>query len=155
MASIVLLANIIMLHAASAAPQSPAAPRHNIVLITLDTTRADHLGAWGWKYAKTPNLDALAARGVRFVRCDTAAPVTLPSHSTILTGLFPPRTGVRDNGTFVLPAKVETVAERLAAHGYDTAAVVSAIVLARRHGLNRASASMTTTWAPAMPRAPR
>jgi arylsulfatase A-like enzyme/Tfp pilus assembly protein PilF len=124
--------------AASAAPaQSPAAPRHNIVLITLDTTRADHLGAWGWKYAKTPNLDALAARGVRFVRCDTAAPVTLPSHSTILTGLFPPRTGVRDNGTFVLPAKVETVAKRLAAHGYDTAAVVSAIVLARRHGLNQ------------------
>ena len=119
------------------APQAPAAPHRNIVLITLDTTRADHLGAWGWKYAKTPNLDALAARGVRFVRCDTAAPVTLPSHSTILTGLFPPRTGVRDNGTFVLPAKVETVAERLAAHGYDTAAVVSAIVLARRHGLNQ------------------
>jgi len=123
---------------ASTAParQAPAAPRRNIVLITLDTTRADHLGAWGWKYAKTPNLDALAARGVRFVRCDTAAPVTLPSHSTILTGLFPPRTGVRDNGTFVLSAKVETVAERLAAHGYDTAAVVSAIVLARRHWLN-------------------
>jgi len=119
------------------APQAPAAPHRNIVLITLDTTRADHLGAWGWKYAKTPNLDALAARGVRFVRCDTAAPVTLPSHSTILTGLFPPRTGVRDNGTFVLPAKVETVAEQLAAHGYDTAAVVSAIVLARRHGLNQ------------------
>ncbi|HEX3528658.1 MAG TPA: sulfatase-like hydrolase/transferase [Thermoanaerobaculia bacterium] len=122
---------------AAPAPQAPSAPRHSIVLITLDTTRADHLGAWGWKYAKTPNLDALAARGVRFVRCDTAAPVTLPSHSTILTGLFPPRTGVRDNGTFVLPAKVETVAERLAAHGYDTAAVVSAIVLARRHGLNQ------------------
>jgi len=122
---------------AAPAPKSPAAPHRNIVLITLDTTRADHLGAWGWKYAKTPNLDALAARGVRFVRCDTAAPVTLPSHSTILTGLFPPRTGVRDNGTFVLSAKVETVAERLAAHGYDTAAVVSAIVLARRHGLNQ------------------
>jgi choline-sulfatase len=124
--------------AAPAVSTAPAtAPRRNLVLITLDTTRADHLGAWGWKYAKTPNLDALAARGTRFVRCDTAAPVTLPSHSTILTGLFPPRTGVRDNGTFVLPAKVETVAERLAAHGYDTAAVVSAIILARRHGLNQ------------------
>ncbi len=115
----------------------PAAPRRNLVLITLDTTRADHLGSYGWKDARTPNLDALAARGTRFVRCDTAAPVTLPSHATILTGLFPPRTGVRDNGTFVLAEKVETLAERLAAHGYDTAAVVSAIVLARRHGLNQ------------------
>jgi choline-sulfatase len=115
----------------------PAAPRRNLVLITLDTTRADHLGSYGWKSARTPNLDALAARGIRFVRCDTAAPVTLPSHATILTGLFPPRTGVRDNGTFVLADRLETVAERLAAHGYDTAAAVSAIVLARRHGLNQ------------------
>jgi choline-sulfatase len=120
-----------------AAPAPAAPPRRNLILITLDTTRADHLGAWGWKSAKTPVLDALAARGTRFVRCDTAAPVTLPSHATILTGLFPPRTGVRDNGTFVLPERVETLAERLAAHGYDTAAVVSAIVLARRHGLNQ------------------
>ncbi|MFL6203695.1 MAG: sulfatase-like hydrolase/transferase [Thermoanaerobaculia bacterium] len=118
-------------------PPGRMPPRRNLVLITLDTTRADHLGAYGWKAARTPNLDALAARGTRFVRCDTAAPVTLPSHATILTGLYPPRTGVRDNGTFVLSDRVETVAERLAAHGYDTAAVVSAIVLARRHGLGQ------------------
>jgi arylsulfatase A-like enzyme/Flp pilus assembly protein TadD len=121
----------------AAAPSAPSAPRRSIVLITLDTTRADHLGSYGWKPARTPNLDALAARGTRFARCDTAAPVTLPSHATILTGLFPPRTGVRDNGTFVLADRVETLAERLAAHGYDTAAAVSAIVLARRHGLNQ------------------
>ncbi len=101
----------------------------------MDTTRADHLGAWGWPYAHTPNLDALAARGARFVRCDTAAPITLVSHATLLTGLFPPRHGVRDNGTFVLPDRIATVAERLAARGYDTAAVVSAVVLARRQGL--------------------
>ncbi|MFL6291050.1 MAG: sulfatase-like hydrolase/transferase [Thermoanaerobaculia bacterium] len=118
-------------------PPGRMPPRRNLVLITLDTTRADHLGAYGWEAARTPNLDALAARGTRFVRCDTAAPVTLPSHATILTGLYPPRTGVRDNGTFVLSDRVETVAERLAAHGYDTAAVVSAIVLARRHGLSQ------------------
>jgi arylsulfatase A-like enzyme/Flp pilus assembly protein TadD len=109
----------------------------NLVLITMDTTRADHLGAWGYPYAHTPSLDALAARGTRFVRVDTAAPITLPSHSTILTGLFPPRHGVRDNGTFVLSPKVETLAERLAAHGYDTAAVISAVVLARRQGLDQ------------------
>lgn len=122
---------------AGTSPPGEKPPRRSLVLITLDTTRADHLGAYGWKAARTPNLDALAARGTRFVRCDTAAPVTLPSHATILTGLYPPRTGVRDNGTFVLADRVETVAERLAAQGYDTAAVVSAIVLARRHGLNQ------------------
>lgn len=116
----------------AAAEQPP-----NLLLITLDTTRADHLGAWGWRHAKTPHLDALAARGTRFARCDTAAPITLPSHATILSGLFPPRHGVRDNGTFVLAGKVETVAERLAAQGYDAAAVVSAVVLARRHGLDQ------------------
>jgi len=117
-----------------------AAPRRtppNLVLITLDTTRADHLGAWGYRNAHTPVLDALAARGTRFARCDTAAPITLPSHATLLTGLFPPRHGVRDNGTFVLAPKVETLAERLAARGYDTAAVVSAVVLARHQGLDQ------------------
>jgi choline-sulfatase len=113
------------------------ASRPNLLLVTLDTTRADHLGAWGDTEARTPNLDALARRGLRFVRCDTAAPVTLPSHATILTGLYPPRHGVRDNGTFRLDAGVETVAERLAAAGYQTAAVVSAVVLARRHGLDQ------------------
>ena len=56
----------------------------NIVLLTLDTTRADHLGSAGWTFASTPNLDALAGRGVRFDRCDSAAPITLPAHATIL-----------------------------------------------------------------------
>jgi arylsulfatase A-like enzyme/Tfp pilus assembly protein PilF len=112
-------------------------PRPNVVLITLDTTRADHLGAWGWPHAHTPHLDALAARGTRFARCDSAAPITLPSHATILTGLYPPRHGVRDNGTFMLAAAHETLAERLRSAGYDTAAVVSAVVLARRHGLDQ------------------
>ncbi|MEO8196291.1 MAG: sulfatase-like hydrolase/transferase [Thermoanaerobaculia bacterium] len=120
------------------APSPGGAPSPpNIVLLTLDTTRADHLGSAGWAYASTPNLDALARRGVRFERCDSAAPITLPSHATILSGLLPPRHGVRDNGTFVLAASVPTLAERLAEQGYDTAAVVSAVVLARRHGLNQ------------------
>ncbi len=126
-----------------------AEARPNLVLLTLDTTRADHLGAWGWPHARTPHLDALAARGVRFVRCDTAAPITLPSHSTLLTGLFPPRHGVRDNGTFVLDRKVTTVAETLAAAGYDTAAVVSAVVLARRHGLDQGFRSYDDELGPA------
>ena len=122
---------------AAAAPAPAKRTPPNLVLITMDTTRADHLGAWGYAEAHTPNLDALAARGTRFARCDTAAPITLPSHASILTGLFPPRHGVRDNGTFVLAPKFETLAERLAARGYDTAAVVSAVVLARRQGLDQ------------------
>ncbi|HEV8630756.1 MAG TPA: sulfatase-like hydrolase/transferase, partial [Thermoanaerobaculia bacterium] len=113
------------------------AARPNLVLVTLDTTRADHLGAWGWAHARTPNLDELARGGTRFARCDTAAPITLASHSTLLTGLYPPRHGVRDNGTFALAPRFETVAESLRAAGYDTAAVVSAVILARRHGLDQ------------------
>ncbi len=132
-----LAASLPALGPAASASARAAAGRHDLILITLDTTRADHLGAWGWKYAHTPVLDGLAARGTRFVRCDTAAPITLPSHATLLTGLYPPHHGVRDNSTFVLGAGVPTLAERLAARGYDTAAVVSAVVLARRHGLDR------------------
>src|SRR6185295_5087280 len=128
---------IVLLLALAAAPPPAKRTPPNLVLITLDTTRADHLGAWGDRDASTPHLDALAARGTRFSRCDTAAPITLPSHATLLTGLFPPRHGVRDNGTFVLTPQVETLAERLAARGYDTAAVVSAVVLARRQGLDQ------------------
>ena len=119
----------------AAAPPAPTTP--NVVLLTLDTTRADHLGAAGWPHARTPHLDSLAARGVRFAHCDSSAPITLPSHATILTGLFPTRHGVRDNGTFALAADHTTLAERFAGAGFDTGAVVSAIVLARRHGLDQ------------------
>jgi len=114
---------------------SPGPP--NLLLVTLDTTRADHLGAWGYAGARTPNLDRLAAGGTRFERCDASAPITLPSHATLLTGLLPPRHGVRDNGIFALEPRFETLAERLRSAGYDTAAVVSAVVLARRHGLDQ------------------
>jgi choline-sulfatase len=125
----------LLLAALVAASAAAAAAPPNVVLVTLDTTRADHLGAYGWPHARTPNLDALAQRGTRFERCDTAAPITLPSHATILTGLYPPRHGVRDNSTFTLADRFETVTESLAGAGFDTAAVVSAVVLGRRHGL--------------------
>ena len=112
------------LAAAAAVRAEPAPP--NIVLITLDTTRADHLGCYGWPHARTPKLDRLAAGGTRFVSCDASAPLTLPSHASILTGLFPPGHGVRDNGIFVLANHFDTVAELLARGGYHTAAAVSA-----------------------------
>jgi choline-sulfatase len=136
-AGLAIFLAIVLSALAAAAPAPAKRTPPNLILITMDTTRADHLGAWGYAQAHTPNLDALAARGTRFARCDTAAPITLPSHTSILTGLFPPRHGVRDNGTFVLAPKVETLAERLAARGYDTAAVVSAVVLARHQGLDQ------------------
>ncbi|MGH7804086.1 MAG: sulfatase, partial [Candidatus Binatia bacterium] len=109
----------------------------NVVLITLDTTRADRLGAMGYKEAKTPVLDALAARGAVFERAYSSSPITLPSHTTILTGFDPHHHRIHDNGRFVVPESVETVAERLAAKGYDTAAFVSAAVLDSLYGLDQ------------------
>ncbi|MDX1999084.1 MAG: sulfatase-like hydrolase/transferase [Thermoanaerobaculia bacterium] len=131
--SLALTGLLVGAYPVAAEPPRPA----NVVVLTLDTTRADHLGAYGWRHAKTPHLDALAARGTRFERCDTAAPITLPSHATIFTGLYPPRHGVRDNGAFALAPEHTTVAEHLRGAGWDTAAVVSAIVLERRRGLDQ------------------
>jgi arylsulfatase A-like enzyme/Tfp pilus assembly protein PilF len=114
-----------------------SAARPNILLITLDTTRADHLGAYGYARAKTPNLDRLAASGVLFERAITAAPLTLPAHASLLTGRYPFRHGVRNNGSFTLADTTPTLATAFHAAGYRTAAFVSAFVLDRRYGLAR------------------
>jgi arylsulfatase A-like enzyme/Tfp pilus assembly protein PilF len=121
---------------AAAAPHR-ASPRASVVLITIDTTRADHLGCYGASGAATPTLDGLAARGVRFEQALSPVPLTAPAHASILTGRVPRRHGLRDNVGFVLDAKVPTLAEALAASGYDTAAFVSAAVLDRAVGLDR------------------
>lgn len=133
--------------AAAGEPAIEADGRLNVVLITLDTVRADHLGAYGYPAARTPVLDRLAARGVRFARVDAAAPITLPSHASILTGLLPPRHGVRDNGAFRLAGEHRTVTEALAERGYDTAAVIAAVVLARRYGLDQGFAAWDESFA--------
>jgi len=108
---------------------SPAA-HPSILLVTMDTTRADAIGA------ATPNIDAIAARGRRFTQAYAAVPQTLPSHSSMLTGLYPAGHGVRENGRY-LEERQPVVAERLHAAGYRTAAFVSAFALARRFGLGR------------------
>lgn len=119
-------------------PVSPgAAAGYNVVLITLDTLRADHLGCYGYAGVQTPELDSLAGEGVRFADAVAANPMTLPSHCTILTGAYAPRHGVRDNGTFRLAAKHETLAERLKAEGYTTAAFIASFVLDKRYGLDQ------------------
>jgi choline-sulfatase len=117
--------------------QPGAAAGFNLLLVTLDTVRSDHLGCYGDAQAVTPTIDSLAARGVQFDFAVTPTPLTLPAHATMLTGLYPPRHGVRGNGHFQLAQRHETLAEELKGRGYGTAAFVSCFVLEERFGLNQ------------------
>jgi arylsulfatase A-like enzyme/tetratricopeptide (TPR) repeat protein len=109
----------------------------DVLLVTIDTLRADHVGSHGAAGVATPTLDALAARGTRFDRAMAVAPLTLPSHISILTGLLPPSHGVRHNAIHRLPREVETLAERFDAAGYRTGAFVGAAVLDAAFGLDQ------------------
>jgi len=109
----------------------------NLVLITVDTLRADRLGCHGYEKAETPRIDGLAGRGAFFAHAVTPAPSTLPSHCTMMTGLDPPNHSVRSNGYFALPEKVETLAEILKHKGYATASITGTFVLNDRYGLNQ------------------
>src|SRR5215472_6381715 len=112
------------------------APVPNLVVITIDTLRADHLGCYGNKQVRTPNIDALAAEGFRFTRAYTSIPVTLPSHTVIFTGTYPMFSGMHDFAGNKLAATQPTLASVLQANGYDTGAVVGSAVLDSRFGLN-------------------
>ncbi len=118
-------------------PVSPPAKDCNVLVITVDTTRADHLGCYGHRGVKTPVMDALAQKGVMFANAFTTSPSTLPSHSTILTGLYPCHHGARANGSFKVAPENTTLAEILSAEGYATAAFISAYVLDGRFGLDQ------------------
>jgi arylsulfatase A-like enzyme/Tfp pilus assembly protein PilF len=107
----------------------------NLLLITLDTTRADRIHAYGFNGVETPNFDRLAAEGVLFERAFAPAPLTLPAHSSIFTGKFPPAHGVRDNGGFFLDERETTLAERLRAQGFTTGGFVGAYVLDHKWGV--------------------
>jgi arylsulfatase A-like enzyme len=107
----------------------------HLVLITLDTTRADRLGAYGYEKAETPNLDRLAREGLRFEDAVSSAPITLVAHASMLTGLDPDHHGVRHNGEYRLDPSQATLAEVLRSNGYETAAFVSGFVLDARYGL--------------------
>ena len=114
-----------------------AADGFNVLVITLDTVRSDRLGSYGHVAARTPNLDGLMQGGVRFDDAVTVAPVTLPSHATIFTGLYPPNHGARRNGEFTVGAEQTTLAEMFSERGYDTAAFIGAFVLDARFGLGQ------------------
>jgi arylsulfatase A-like enzyme/Tfp pilus assembly protein PilF len=116
--------------------QRPRRPL-NLVIITLDTTRADHLGAYGSPDVETPALDRLAREGVLFEQAMTSAPITLPAHSSIFTGRFPPEHGVRDNGGFFLSSDQTTLAEMLLPRGFRTGGFVAAYVLDGKWGIGQ------------------
>jgi tetratricopeptide (TPR) repeat protein len=111
--------------------------RPSVVLITLDTTRADRLEPYGTEDVETPALSRLAREGIVFEHAVATSPVTAPSHASLLTGLYPPRHGVRNNSTHYLPGHIPTLAEWLSEAGYRTAAFVSTVILDSRYGLDQ------------------
>lgn len=117
--------------------RSSAIQRPHLLIITLDTTRADRLGCYGYKDASTPSLDGIARRGVLFHRAYSPAPLTLPAHASLFTGLYPPEHGLRTNGLGRLDESLLTLPEMLKQAGYDTAAFVSSFVLDKRFGMNQ------------------
>jgi arylsulfatase A-like enzyme len=109
----------------------------NIVLISIDTLRADHLPAYGYPAIRTPHIDRLAADAMLFERAWSASPLTVPSHASIFTGTLPSRHGLRDNSGYRMKRTMKTLAGQLLRSGYDTAAFVSSAVLKRERGLAR------------------
>ena len=130
-----LFAWLLVFLAISGCKREPPPP--SILLITLDTTRADRLSAYGYGRPTTPNLEELVAEGTRFDRAYSSAPLTIPSHSTILTGQYPPTHGVRDNGDFILPPEALLLSERLQEAGWATAAFTSAFPTQARWGFDQ------------------
>jgi arylsulfatase A-like enzyme/Flp pilus assembly protein TadD len=115
--------------------QNPSV-RPNVLLVTIDTLRPDHLNCYGYHQIQTPAIDSLAADGIRFDQAYTPIPITLPSHSVILTGTYPMMNGMHDFSGNNLNPEQATLATILRARGYDTGAVIAAAVLDRRFGLN-------------------
>ncbi len=117
---------------------APAAkPKPNVILITIDTVRADHLGCYGYKDIQTPTIDALAHDGILFERAISQVPLTWPSHAAILTGTYPFQNGVQDFTGQPLAPQFRSIAQAFKQRGYATGAVVSAFVLDRSWGLAR------------------
>ncbi len=130
---------LLVLVLAGCGPRPEARPPHarHVVLITLDTLRADRLGCYGSKDIATPNLDRLAREGALAPEAMVHVPLTRPSHTSLLTGLLPSEHGIRDNVSGGLSPRIGTLAERFKQAGFETAAFVSSIVLSRQSGLNR------------------
>ena len=118
-------------------PVDSGAADLNLLIITLDTTRADRLGPYGSTSVRTPNLDRLAREGVVFENTWSVAPLTLPAHASLFTGLLPAAHGVRENGGFTLAASQVTLAERLQREGFATAGFAASVVLDESSGMDQ------------------
>jgi len=122
---------------ARATPPAPPATARNLVIVTIDTLRADRLGCYGNREVATPRLDQIATGGALFEQATVHVPLTRPSHASIFTGLLPAEHGLRDNVSPSLAPEVPTLAPMLKAAGFRTGAFVSSIVLSRQSGLHR------------------
>jgi arylsulfatase A-like enzyme/Flp pilus assembly protein TadD len=131
--SVWAILTLLTLGAPGAAAELPA---YNVVLITIDTLRPDHLGCYGYTSIETPNIDRLAGSGARFSQAFTPVPITLPAHTSLFTGMFPLATRVHDFVGNRVPAGTGTLARILRQHGYSTAAFIGAPVLDSRFGIN-------------------
>jgi len=120
-----------------AGPRPGGEPKPSVILITVDTLRADHLGCYGYTQIQTPNIDQLAHAGARFTQAYTPVPVTLPAHTALFTGAFPMATGIHDFSGNKLPANAATLAKVLRDNGYATGAFIGSAVLDSRFGLNQ------------------
>ena len=100
----------------------------NLLIITMDTTRADRIGAYGYSRIQTPNIDGLARQGVQFMRAHSVVTLTLPSHATIMSGMYPPGHGIRNKVNYRLPEGVHTLSEVLFEGGYHTASIIGDVV---------------------------
>ncbi len=123
---------IIPSNLSAAAPDKPT-----VVVVTIDTLRADHVGCYRYKSIQTPNIDGLAHEGVRFTHAFSPVPITLPAHSALFTGTYPMATGMHDFSGNKLPPSAITLAKVLRDHGYTTAAFIGSAVLDSRFGLNQ------------------
>ncbi len=134
---VLLLTAILMLFVTCRNGSRIRAEGMNLLIITLDTVRADRIGAYGYGKAETPNLDELARKGILFENCYTPVPLTMPAHCSLFTGRYPLGHRVRDNGTFFLEENEVTLAEMMTQRGYETYAVIASFVLQAKFGLNQ------------------
>jgi arylsulfatase A-like enzyme/thioredoxin-like negative regulator of GroEL len=122
---------------ATATPKPHQAAPYNLLLVTIDTLRPDHLGCYGDRQVRTPNIDALAAEGTRFEHAYTPVPITLPSHTVMMTGTYPMYSGIHDFSGNRLNPQQPTLASILRQQGYATGAVLGSAVLDHRFGLDQ------------------
>src|SRR5256885_2169836 len=137
LATLIVSATMAGAQAKRPAPSAKLRMRPNVILVTIDTLRADHVGCYGSKSSKTPTLDSLAHDGIVFEHAISQVPLTWPSHAVILTGTYPFQNGVQDFTGQPLAPQFRSVAQAFRQAGYATGAVVSAFVLDRSWGLSR------------------